>query len=146
MAATRTIFAGVAVVAVVTSVIFGIIMLGSPAEERILRLDNRRVDDLEKIMQATNLYWTRHQSLPASLEELAKEPGITINTHDPRTAKTYEYRVLGENKYELCAQFERDSVIGTNGSSTNFWSHGAERQCFQLEAREVKNNRENYNP
>ena len=139
MAAGKNIFIGVAVAVVIIAVVTGLITLDSPARERMLRLDNRRVDDLEKITHATNLYWTRHKNLPVSLEELSHEPGINIHFLDPGTAQPYEYRVLGDSLYELCAQFERESVTGTDKTSaSNFWSHGSGRQCFQLEAQDVK--------
>ena len=146
MASIRTIYAGAAIAVVVISVITGIILLGSPAEERMLRLDTRRVDDLERIMQKMNFYWSQHNKLPDSLEELSQEPGMQISIRDPRTGQPYEYSVVGGKQYELCARFERESAIESTRSSTNFWSHGAGRQCFQIEVRDVRNNRGGYNP
>ncbi len=75
-ASIRTISAGAAIAVVVISVVTGIILLGSPAEERMLRMDNRRVDDLERIRQKTDFYWTQNNKLPTSLEELSREPGF----------------------------------------------------------------------
>ena len=146
MAAVRTIFAGAAVAVVVVSVAVGIILLGPRTEERMLRLDSRRVDDLERIMKKTDIYWSQHNKLPDSLDDLSSELGMQISIRDPMTGQPYEYRIIGEKQYELCVWFERDSVIESTRTSTIFWSHGAGRQCFKLEARDARNNRGSVNP
>jgi hypothetical protein len=67
------------VIAVVVAVVTGgIILIGSPTQERMRRLDAQRVADLRAVASAVDLYWTRHGSLPPSLEELSKEPGGSI--------------------------------------------------------------------
>ena len=66
------------VAVVVVSVGTGLYLLGSPAEERARRMDARRITDLQAISAAADLYWTRHDSLPMSLDELAAEPGVKL--------------------------------------------------------------------
>ena len=56
----RSIVFGASVAAVVAAVAAGLIILGSPAQERERRIDDRRVADLHGIAAATNLYWSRH--------------------------------------------------------------------------------------
>ena len=138
MPASKRIFVGLAFGVVVSSVIGGFLLLGSPVQERVRRLDNRRVDDLGKIRRATDLYWTRHGRLPSSLQELSQEPGVVVNSRDPGATQRYEYRVLSISTYELCASFERNSGEERYGIDKDFWSHGAGRQCFQLEARDIR--------
>jgi hypothetical protein len=72
-----------------------------------------------------------------SLDELAREPGGNVSSHDPSTNALYEYRPLEAETYELCAQFERDSPQQTQATGDAFWSHGNGRQCFRREAREI---------
>lgn len=62
-------------VVVVAAVATGIVIIGSPMEERTRRLDNRRVQDLRQLSQAVQVYHARQQRTPASLDELSKEPG-----------------------------------------------------------------------
>ncbi len=74
------------------------------------RLDERRVDDLRSISAELDIYWTREGTLPSSLEDLAKEPGVFVELYDPQTDQPYEYWVLDSNTYELCAEFARDTA------------------------------------
>lgn len=108
-AAPRTIVFGAAVTAVAAAVVAGLVVLGSPAGERERRIDDRRVADLHAIAAAAELYRSRHSRLPASLDELAAEPGMRINARDPATAEVYGYRVLDSVRYEVCATFDRES-------------------------------------
>jgi len=123
---------------VVAVVIVGVILLDSPAQERLRRLDERRVDDLRSISAELDVYWTREGTLPSSLEELADEPGVFLELYDPETGQLYEYRVLGSNTYELCAHFSRDTAEERNRFYRENWSHGPGRQCFELEAQDVE--------
>ena len=69
--------------------------------------------------------------------------GIVI-PRDPKTGAPYEYKVLGNLKFELCATFETSSSDqNTNGPKAipamypypegeiQTWQHNAERTCFQ---------------
>lgn len=134
----KNIFIASVIVAVVAAVTGGIILLGSPAKERMRRLDERRVDDLRAITNAVNLYWTRHKGLPPSLEELSKEPGIIVKLTDPETRQPFEYKVVNDKNYELCAHFAHDMAEDQDTIHKDFWTHGSGRQCFHLEVREVK--------
>ncbi len=161
----RSIALGAAVAAVVAAVAFGLVLLGSPAQERERRIDDRRVADLHGITAATDIYRARHGRLPASLDELAAEPGLRINTRDPTSSEMYGYRALDDGAYEVCATFAADSGAPTGSSSIiqrscqgchgpgspvaarvddpvaahrelrDLWAHGSGRQCFQMRAR-----------
>ena len=128
---------GAAVTTVVIAVVAGLIVLGSPMEERARRLDDRRVADLQGMVAATDLYWTRHSRLPASLDDLTAEPGVTISTGDPTRSEVYGYQRQDSANYELCASFERESGEIARNPETDLWAHGPGRQCFQLEADEI---------
>jgi hypothetical protein len=123
----------VATAVVVVSVIAGIVIIGSPSEGRFQELDSGRIVDLRGIMGATDLYWSRTERLPNSLEELAEDPRTSINTVDPGAAQFYSYRVLGADVYELCATFDRESNASPGRPVADFWRHGPGRQCFELE-------------
>jgi hypothetical protein len=137
-AATRARLAGTVVtLAVIAAVVAGVYLLGSPAEERARRLDERRVQDLSGIAQAVDLYWTRESRLPPSLEQLRSDTGAAVTVADPSTAAPYDYRPLEGGRYQLCASFEGDSR-DSNRVDTGFWTHRAGRQCFQREARAIR--------
>ncbi len=127
------------VVAVLTVVIVGVILLDSPAQERLRRLDERRVSDLREIAYALDAYWTREGMLPSSLGELSNEERIVRELADPETGAAYEYRVLSHDSYELCAIFASEmDVRSRDVPYEHVWSHNAGRQCFQMEAQDVE--------
>ena len=125
---------GLATVAVVAAVVAGLYVLGTPSEERVFRLDERRVRDLSALAGAVDVYWTRYQRLPDSLDDLRNQMGATVSP-DAGSGSAYEYRVLdGGMAYELCATFERASGGEGRAGSDGFWSHRAGRQCFRRDA------------
>jgi hypothetical protein len=135
---------GASVAAVVTAVVAGLFILGSPSEERARRVDRRRVADLQGIAAATDLYWTRHSRLPASLDELNAEPGVRISTGDPAGSESYGYQPLDSIRYEVCASFERETEATSRDpaeAASNLWAHGSGRQCFQLKAEKITRTR-----
>jgi hypothetical protein len=135
-----TVLFGASVTTVITAVVAGLFILGSPREERARRIDRRRVVDLQGIVAATDLYWTRHSRLPASLDDLTAEPGVTISTGDPASSEIYGYQPMDSSRYEVCASFELESGETSRDPERNLWAHGAGRQCFQLEAEEITRN------
>ena len=134
--AGRPLVAAFAIVLVIAGVGGGLWILGSPAQERVNRLDGRRVADLQQIERAVHLHWTRQSRLAASLDELSGEAGVRISLRDPVTMEPYEYRALDDTRFEVCALFE--SAEPREGSTAGFWSHEAGRQCFLLTARELR--------
>ncbi len=161
----RSIVLGASGTAVVAAVVVGLVLLGNPAQERERRIDDRRAADLHAIAAATDLYRARHGQLPASLDDLAAEPGLRISTRDPTSAEMYGYRALDDGRYEVCATFAAEST-GPTGTTPilqrscqgchapgspvaarvddpaaarlglrDLWAHGAGRQCFQMRVR-----------
>jgi len=132
-------------IVVLTVIIVAITLLDSPAEERLHRLDERRVSDLRELAYAVDAYWTREGALPASLEELSNEERIVRELADPETGDAYEYRVLGDNSYELCAVFVSEmDAKGRDVPYEYFWFHGIGRQCFSLTPQDINRVIERY--
>jgi len=126
---------------VVAAIVIGVILLDSPAQERLNRLDDRRVSDLRELSFAVDAYWTREGVLPASLEELSTQEQIVRELADPATGEAYEYRVVDEDSYELCAVFEGDMGTGERDIPYEYlWYHGSGRQCFKLKAQDINRN------
>ena len=134
----ESVFIGAAGGAVIAAVTAGLFVIGSPMEERARRIDDRRVTDLQGIMAATDLYWTRYSRLPASLDDLTAEPGVRINTTDPASSEIYGYQPLDSLDYEVCATFEQASGEITREPTRDLWAHGPGRQCFELEAEDIR--------
>jgi hypothetical protein len=128
--------AAAATVVVVAAVGAGVLLLRAPSEERTLRLDERRVADLVALSSAVDVYWSRLQRLPASVEELVSEPVGQLDLVDPVSKAVYEYRPIDPRSYEVCATFERDSATNDRGAPDRVWAHRAGRQCFRRTPRQ----------
>jgi hypothetical protein len=157
---TSIIFALTGGVLVLAAIIFSFMIMGSPAKQRQLRLDDRRVNDLQNIQWQVINYFQQKEKLPASLNDL-KDPlsGFSLPI-DPEFEKgnKYEYAVKDKLKFELCATFalpipkgwreygdggrpiplfEKDMVTSYPypgpGGTNESWDHGAGRTCFERE-------------
>lgn len=132
------IFAVVGIVAV--SVISGFFVAGSPFRERLRKFDERRVQDLQNIQWQIVNYWQRKEKLPVALEELRDDISGYAAPVDPESSEQYGYRILGELRFEVCADFKTSGeeaavmpfsirVPDYQGLSEN-WAHGIGRACF----------------
>lgn len=122
---------------VVAAVVAGLMVLGTPADERSRQVDARRVSDLLDIERGVTLHWRQQAAdvrrLPASLDALSRAGTPPVRQRDPITGEPYGYRVLSVSAYELCATFDGDSTEPLATPRRDTWSHGPGRQCFRLE-------------
>ncbi|MEK7600416.1 MAG: DUF5671 domain-containing protein [Patescibacteria group bacterium] len=121
---------------VVAALVAGLVIAGTPQSQRLVRLDDRRINDLSSIQWQIIQHWQAKNVLPANLDVLTNElSGFYVPT-DPVTKAAYEYRATGARSFELCATFETDTV-GSQQSlaypmeKNESWEHGAERTCFE---------------
>ncbi|MDO8655090.1 MAG: hypothetical protein Q7R48_01530 [bacterium] len=138
------IFLGAVICGVLAAVIYGMTLVGSPGEQRALQFDQRRTSDLQQISSAVQIYWEQQKKLPQGFDDLRQQQFVYIESvQDPETQIPYEYRVLGEKTYELCAVFATDSsqYEAKTKASTPFsaeqWNHVQGRTCFIREAQSV---------
>ena len=131
------VFVWIIVGIVVLAVGYGVFLSGSPAKQRALQADERRVSDLQQISFGIDEYWARSQKLPETPEELRDSRYYFVESIiDPITAEPYEYRVVEEKKYELCAVFvlpSTDNKSSLRFPSSKAWEHEVGRTCFALE-------------
>jgi len=128
--------AGLSATAVAVMVILGFVQIGGPSTQRMVRADQRRIQDLFQLsMQIGTRSKDGAGQLPQHLDELRD-----VALADPLTRAQYEYRVLDGNKYELCATFSTTSSQGNGRRSRSTWSHPAGRTCFQLDAAQTPEN------
>ncbi|MEX2029010.1 MAG: DUF5671 domain-containing protein [Candidatus Paceibacterota bacterium] len=92
---------------VVLVIWFSFSVMGSPAKQRLLRLDDRRVADLQSIQWQVINFWQQKEKLPTNLQELTDPlSGYSLPVEPEfEKGKMYEYNVLGPLKFELCATF-----------------------------------------
>jgi len=127
----------VASVVVAATVVAAVVVIGSPAAQRELRLDQRRINDLQHIAQLVELHVRQHDALPPDLAALARQPGQRIDATDPADGTPYGYEATGPRGYRLCASFATDTAVTRDGAVPDAWSHGRGRQCFDREVRDA---------
>ncbi|MDO8669125.1 MAG: DUF5671 domain-containing protein [Candidatus Buchananbacteria bacterium] len=125
------IFFYVVVVAVIASVVGGFFLIDSPQNTRKQKRDQDRVYKLDNIKNMIASDYVSTKSLPGDLSA----PKFS-NMIDPTTKQLYEYRVISETKYELCADFELTADTSDNNNfvtGENWYYHQSGRQCFEQE-------------
>lgn len=142
--------AWIAGIIVLAALAGGFFMVGSPAQQRARRFDQRRINDLQLIQNQLLNYWMQKEKLPEQINELAKDQlsGFTLPV-DPETGENYRYHKLTAFSFDLCADFKTDSknypeFPGENppypmpvllrfskDHSSNTWTHGRGETCFE---------------
>jgi type II secretory pathway pseudopilin PulG len=143
------IFVGSITLCVIAGIITAFIVVGLPSTERARRMDLQRVNNLQQITYALDIYYNLKKTIPDDLQSLSGAQDVYIETiNDPQTKQPYEYRKLEPTKYELCAVFElaADDTRGqgkfapptvpfSGNAADMMWKHAAGRQCFEIQVR-----------
>ena len=127
-----------AVVVVVATLGYSIYLVGTPGEQRDVRLDRERVSHLRDISRNIDTYYRLNGEMPVSLEDLVGPRFYVESIEDPETGIPYEYWNFEDAAYELCAFFatdNREQGRERRSFSESLWDHGPGRNCFQLEAK-----------
>ncbi len=124
---------------IISTLIYGFSTAGSPAKERAKRFDDTKVNDLQQIQNAVNIYYQTHANLPESLEQLKTEPNIYLQSiQDPESKIQYEYRILTSSAFEVCTNFHSSSTQSLDGQSKPyangqpFWDHAQGHVCYTI--------------
>ena len=111
-------------------------LIGSPVRARLLRLDGQRVGDLRSLQSSIEQFHTRRGSLPATLDDLAKDPDtFVVDAADPVTKQPYGYTRLDDRTYELRATFDLPSPTESEQPQWNrdeFFKHSDGEQRFTI--------------
>lgn len=120
----------------VVSLVAGFFIVGTPADQRERRMDSQRVTHLQELQWQLVSYWQNNETLPAELSGLSDSISYPVVPVDPETGMAYEYRVVGDKTFELCATFARASAEQFESTNTydginQSWEHEAGRACFE---------------
>lgn len=142
---SRRALAGVAAMIVVAAVGLGFFLSGSPASVRLVRLDEKRIDDLKAIHRVVQQMATTRDdktgkvkltgALPKTIDEIIEytytKQGIPkLDLIDPQTCEPYVYVVTGGKEYELTATFDK----ARDEKHDLFWNHRAGPHVFKFRA------------
>lgn len=105
---------------VLAIIIWSFSVTGSPMNQRKLRIDQRRVDDLQSIQWQVISYWQQKEKLPAALTDISTPLSGFVIPQDPEFQKgrVYEYAKTGDKSFELCATFDLPMPKGWVPGST----------------------------
>jgi hypothetical protein len=127
----------VVAVVILATIIWGFVVMGSPQSQRLIRLDNQKIYDLQNLQYQVINYWQVNGSIPEKWE------GMML---DVQTQKPYEYKKTGAIMFELCAEFNKAGMMNQNQYPTMMratypdkvgavqndnWNHQMGRQCFE---------------
>ena len=141
------IFAIVASLIVLASVIGGFFIVGTPAEQRAKRFDDRRLSDLYQIQNEAIAFYSNKDVLAKSLSDLENDVTGFVLPSDPETGESYTYTPTGDLTFELCAVFGTEQNFTRSSSATppefgyispfepytENWNHPAGEHCFERE-------------
>ena len=121
-----------AAVVIAATVAVALSLAGSPDAQRAARMDERRVQELQRIEAAVQAHVRQYDALPERLAGLGEATDRDLSLADPATTQAYGYVVEGPDRYRLCAVFDTDSrQQGRRSHVPEGWAHPAGMHCFQ---------------
>jgi hypothetical protein len=135
---TELVFISIAALIVILSVGFGFSVLGSPRTQRLMRIDENKIRDLEQVQNQITNYWSQKGRLPQTLSELNDSIGGFETPKDPDTNADYVYQKTAVAGFKLCTTFNTDNMSDTDspypysyyGIRNSNWKHSKGNVCF----------------
>ena len=134
------IFGTISIIIVLASIVAGFVYVGSPAQQRKLRFDEQRIQNLQAIQWQVINYWQQKGKLPSQIADLHDSISNFSIPQDPQTQAPYAYSQTNTTTFKLCAQFDLISVKNNNGATMpqpypvmngqDNWQHAAGLVCF----------------
>ena len=96
---TNKLFALGSSVVVIAAILIGILLIGSPLDERLRRLDQQRINDLRMLSNILSQSYTVEGRLPDELAELVNGLQLSRVPTDPETQAQYGYAVTTNDSF-----------------------------------------------
>lgn len=139
-------FAIISSILILSVILWGFSITGSPRTQRLLKIDQNRIYNLQNIQNEVVYFWQLKRRLPVNLSELNNPLRGFSLPNDPETGEPYKYSIKSSLIFDLCATFAKDSPkqgqdamnirysepykVGLEGD-VNFWNHGVGEKCFE---------------
>ena len=119
---------------ILAAFVTSLFIVESPLEARNRKTDQQVINSFQQIDGLVNSYYQEYEQLPASLNVLQDEYEYLDNEaiEHPVSGQEYDYNILADKEYELCADF----LIASEGLdragylALNQWEHEAGYQCL----------------
>lgn len=116
------------------SLVGAFFLIDSPKVSKLKKFDMTRTSDLSNMNSTIMTSYMDNTKLPDPSDP------ILANYKDPETQNPYEYRILGDKQYELCANFSVVVSSNEQGPGADAWfNHLAGRQCFKKTISDANN-------
>lgn len=134
---------------VICSFLAGLFFAESPKQARLKRQDAELLRRFNSLKYAIDDYHNEAKKLPSDLEELSAKSAILKKAEltNPVTNKQFDYEILIETKYKICADFQTSNIeemdSGCNWDSwlDQEWRHDKGYQCIEKEVLKFENER-----
>ncbi len=124
---------------IILTIAAGFLILGSPQTQRLYRLDDQRVQDLQSIQSQIVYNYQQKQKLITDLSQLNDSLSYYVVPVDPSTKASYTFTPKTALSFDLCAEFATAGRPGATDASTpvqpygragDNWQHAAGHVCF----------------
>ncbi len=133
---------GISTSLVIISILLGFYTMGSPATQRMMRFDETRIMHLQETQSQIINYWQTKGKIPERLDELKDDISGFIPPVDPDTKNNYEYEIISEDTFKLCAEFNLENqkddenimykeVYYPRSVNQENWKHTSGKNCFE---------------
>lgn len=138
---------GVVSLLVLSAIVGGFFIIGSPQTQRLIRFDQDKIQDLTSIQWEIVNFYQQKERLPETLEELEDPLTGFILPQDSQTEREYGYVQVEDLEFQLCAEFNKESrgystekvrpvKVDTSlrygyGFENENWIHGEGEACFE---------------
>ncbi|MFH1412774.1 MAG: DUF5671 domain-containing protein [bacterium] len=124
---------------VIASFVTALFFVESPAQARERKHDDMILSDFDRIDSAINEYYRINKELPSALDILVDENKYyleTENLSNQITEEVYNYEIIKDNDYHLCATFkastkEKSKDLDMRYQYNGHWAHEAGYQCLE---------------
>ncbi len=134
-------FISLVVLFVFATIVIGFVLIGSPVQQRLKRLDDQRSNALNAIDSELITYWNQQQDLPDSLAEIEERIYDKNLVKDPETKEYYTYTKISKDAFKLCANFALENTnerpyLNTKyeyiNRSGTYYEHAAGTDCYDI--------------
>jgi uncharacterized membrane protein len=136
------IFMWTAILLAVSAIGLGFSVMGSPFTQRLMRLDEQKVSDLQGIQSQIVSYWQQREFLPEKLSDLNDTISGYVVPMDIDKETEYLYTIVSPTSFKLCAVFNLQNEYKNRGPEMSpyyyganmkgeTWAHGSGEYCYE---------------
>ncbi len=138
------VFFYVSLVIVSSVFIASFFMIDSPKKANEKKIDRRIINNFRQVDTCVEEYHRNNDKLPENMASIKQECNYILDDElkDPETGDMFEYKIVGDGEYELCAEFRTSNIEEGSDHPYSFDRkedlHASGWQCLKREVYEEK--------